>query len=144
VAEALAGLNFPVYFPAHPRTAKALKAAGLWARLEAAPTVKLAEPTTYFTSLALIRYAAVVITDSGGVQREAYLYDVPTLTLRDRTEWPETVAAGVNRLVDVEPRAVSAGVKAASGAGRARRPRLELVCEPPPSAAVAEAVAGFI
>ncbi len=144
VAEALAGLNFPVYFPAHPRTAKALKAAGLWSPLEAARYVRLAEPTTYFTSLALVRYAAVVITDSGGVQREAYLYDVPTLTLRERTEWPETVAAAVNRLVDVEPKAISAGVKEASSAARARRPRLELVGEPAPSMGIAEALRLFI
>ncbi len=144
VAEALAGLDFPVYFPAHPRTAKALKAAGLWNRLEAAPAVRLAEPTTYFASLALIRYAAAVITDSGGVQREAYLYDVPTLTLRDRTEWPETVAAGVNRLVDVDAAAVAAGVEQARRQTKSRSPRLELVGEPTPSTRIAEAVSTFI
>jgi UDP-N-acetylglucosamine 2-epimerase len=144
LAEALVGLNLPIYFPAHPRTAKALKAAGLWSRLEAAPGVKLAEPTTYFTSLALIRYAAVVITDSGGVQREAYLYDVPTLTLRERTEWPETVAAGVNRLVDVDAAAVAAGVEQAQRQTKGRSPRLELVGEPAPGARVAEAVSNFI
>lgn len=144
VAEALAGLDFPVYFPAHPRTAKALKAAGLWSGLEAAPGVRLAEPTTYFTSLGLVRYAAVVITDSGGVQREAYLYDAPTLTLRDRTEWPETVAAGVNRLVDVDAGALRAGVEEARGRQGGPSPRLELVREPAPSARVAEAVSTFI
>ncbi len=144
VADALAGLNFPVYFPAHPRTAKALRAAGLWGRLEAAPAVILAEPATYFTSLALIRYAAVVITDSGGVQREAYLYDVPTLTLRDRTEWPETVAAAVNRLVDVDAAAVAAGVTRARRRAKSRSPRLELVGEPAPSARVAAALASFL
>jgi UDP-N-acetylglucosamine 2-epimerase len=144
VAEALVGLDVPAYFPAHPRTGKALKAAGLWRRLEAAPAVKLAEPTTYFTSLALSRYAAVVITDSGGVQREAYLYDVPTLTLRGRTEWPETVAAAVNRLVDVDLDAIIAGVEEARARGESRSPRLELVGEPAPSARVARAVAAFL
>ncbi len=144
VAEALLELDFPVYFPAHPRTAKALRAGGLWDRLEASPRVRLAEPATYYASLALIRYAAAVITDSGGVQREAYLYGVPALTLRDRTEWPETVAAGANRLVDVDPHAIKAGL----AEGRARREgsslRFELVGEPAPSVRVVEALAPFI
>ncbi len=144
VAEALLGLDFPVYFPAHPRTAKALRAGGLWGRLEAAPHVRLAEPATYYASLALIRYAAAVITDSGGVQREAYLYDVPALTVRDRTEWPETVAAGVNRLVDVDLEAVRAGVAAARARRESPSPRLELVGEPAPSARIAEALEAFI
>ncbi len=144
VASALVELNFPVYFPAHPRTAKALQAGGLWGRLEAAPHVRLAEPATYYASLALIRYAAAVITDSGGVQREAYLYDVPALTLRDRTEWPETVAAGVNRLVDVDLEAVRVGVAAARARRERPSPRLELVGEPVPSARIAEALEVFI
>lgn len=144
IADALAGLDFPVYFPAHPRTAKALRAAGLWERLEAAPGVILAEPVTYYASLALIRHAAAAITDSGGVQREAYLYDVPTLTLRDRTEWPETVAAGVNRLVDVGTAAVAAAVAEARARRESPSPRLELVGEPAPSARVAEALGRLI
>ncbi len=144
IADGLLGLDFPVYFPAHPRTAKALRAAGLWERLEASPDVTPAEPATYYASLALIRHAAAVITDSGGIQREAYLYDVPTATLRDRTEWPETVEAGVNRLVDVDGAALAAAV--ADARGRRGRPalRLELVGEPPPSARVAEVLKRFI
>jgi UDP-N-acetylglucosamine 2-epimerase len=144
VAEVLLELDFPVYFPAHPRTAKALRTESLWGRLEAAPHVRLAEPATYYASLALIRYAAAVITDSGGVQREAYLYDVPALTLRDRTEWPETVAAGVSRLVDVDLEAVKAGVAAARARPDSPSPRLELVGEPAPSARIAEALEVFI
>jgi len=144
VAEALLELEFPVYFPAHPRTAKALRAAGLWERLEAAPHVTLAEPATYYASLALIRYAAAVLTDSGGIQREAYLYDVPALTLRDRTEWPETVAAGVNRLVDVDSEAIRAGVAEARARREGPSPRLELVGEPAPSVRVAEALSYLI
>jgi UDP-GlcNAc3NAcA epimerase len=144
VAEALLGLDFPVYFPAHPRTAKALRAAGLWGRLEAAAHVALAEPATYYASLALIRYAVAVITDSGGVQREAYLYGVPALTLRDRTEWPETVAAGVNRLVDVDAEEIKAGVAEARARRESPSLRLELVGEPAPSVRVADELKPFI
>jgi UDP-N-acetylglucosamine 2-epimerase len=140
VADALLALDFPVYFPAHPRTAKALRAAGLWDRLAAAPHVTLAEAATYYTSLALIRHAAAVVTDSGGVQREAYLYGVPALTLRDRTEWPETVAAGANRLVDVDAAAVKAGVEEARARVKDLSPRFDLVGEPAPSVRVAEAL----
>jgi UDP-GlcNAc3NAcA epimerase len=144
LVEALTTLDVPVYFPVHPRTAGALEAAGLRGKLEGAAGVRLGEPAPYFTSLALVRYAAAVVTDSGGVQREAYLFGTPTLTLRERTEWPETVAAGANRLVDVDAEAVRAGVREARAAAGESRPRLELVGEPPPSARIAKAVSSLI
>lgn len=141
---ALAALSLPVYFPVHPRTAKTLAAEGLWENLARAPHVRLAPPTNYFTSLALVKFAAAVITDSGGVQREAFLYDTPTVTLRDRTEWPETVAAGVNVLADMdEEKIVRAAEVAQSRSGR--RPRFaELVREPPPSGRIAGAIARLL
>ena len=142
LAAALAGLDLPANFPVHPRTSRALDAAGVMARLAAAAHVTLAPPATYVASLALVRHAAVVITDSGGVQREAYLFDVPTLTLRETTEWPETVAAGVNRLVGMDAARIGAGV-AAARARLERRPRWELVGEPKPGARVAAAVAAL-
>jgi UDP-GlcNAc3NAcA epimerase len=144
VAETLTTLDVPVYFPVHPRTAKALEAAGLREALGRAAGVTLAEPAPYLTSLALVRHAAVVVTDSGGVQREAYLYGTPALTLRDRTEWPETVAAGANRLVDADAAALREGVAEARGAAAERHPRLELVGEPVPSARIAAALSSFI
>jgi UDP-N-acetylglucosamine 2-epimerase len=144
VVDAILRLDMPVYFPVHPRTARALGNAGLDERLGAAADVHLTEPATYYASLALIRHAAVVVTDSGGVQRESYLYDVPTLTLRDRTEWPETVEDGVNRLVDVDPLAVAHGAAAVSAGEGETRPRFELVGEPPPSHRITEALAAFI
>ncbi len=144
IVAALVGLAAPAYFPLHPRTAQALDAAGLRDRLAAAVHVTLAAPASYYTSLALVRHAAAVITDSGGVQREAFLFDVPTLTLRDRTEWPETVAAGANRLVDADGEKVRAAVAAARSRGAERAPRLELVGEPAPSARVAAAVGRLI
>jgi UDP-N-acetylglucosamine 2-epimerase len=143
LGEALSSLELPAYFPLHPRTAKALASFGLRERWEAAPHVTLAEPTTYLTSLALVRHAALVLTDSGGVQREAYLYDVPTATLRDRTEWPETVAAGLNRLVGVDAEAIREAIREAVGR-RERRPRLALAGDPPPSVRIARSLAALI
>jgi len=143
VVEALLTLGLTVYFPVHPRTAKALDAAGLRQSLSRASHVRLGEPASYYTSLALVRHAAVVVTDSGGVQREAYLYGTPALTLRDRTEWPETVAAGANRLVDVDAEELRRGVAAARPTTE-RRPRLELVGEPPPSARIASALSSLL
>ncbi|MGD8719650.1 MAG: UDP-N-acetylglucosamine 2-epimerase (non-hydrolyzing) [Candidatus Zixiibacteriota bacterium] len=144
VVDAILRLDMPAYFPVHPRTARALAAAGLEERLAASADVRLAEPATYYASLALIRHAALVVTDSGGVQREAYLYDVPTLTLRDRTEWPETVEDGVNRLVDADPLAAAHGAAAALAREGDPRPRFELVGEPVPSVRITEALAAFI
>ena len=82
----------PVVFPLHPRTRARLEAAGLLdrlARLAAAP------PLGYLEFTALLQHARAVLTDSGGVQKEAYLAGVPCVTLRDTTEWTETVDAGL-------------------------------------------------
>ncbi len=89
----------PVVFPAHPRTRRALEAIGA----KFGPHVRLIEPVGYLDMLALEHGARLIATDSGGVQREAYFLGIPCLTLREETEWLETVAAGWNRLVGVEP-----------------------------------------
>ena len=93
-------LDGDVIFPLHPRTAKRLDEAGLRARLEAAAT--LTPPLGYLDFLQLARNARAVLTDSGGVQKEAYLLETPCVTLRDTTEWVETVEAGWNVLVDLD------------------------------------------
>ena len=89
-----------VVFPLHPRTAKRLDEAGLRERLAAAATIT--PPLGYLDFLELARNARAVLTDSGGVQKEAYLLETPCVTLRDTTEWVETVHAGWNVLVDLD------------------------------------------
>lgn len=88
--------TLPVVWPLHPRTRAVLKQVG---RLEAlAQRVHLIEPVGYLDMVQLVKYAALIATDSGGVQKEAFFYQVPCVTLRDETEWVELVHAGWNRL----------------------------------------------
>ena len=83
----------PVIFPVHPRTRQALARCAI-----ATDGLRLIEPLGYFDMHALLAGARQVLTDSGGVQKEAYFHRVPCVTLRDDTEWNETLAAGWNRL----------------------------------------------
>ena len=92
----------PVVLPLHPRTRTRLESAGLLTALEAAPNLRLAAPLGYVEFTALLQHARAVLTDSGGVQKEAYLAGVVCVTLRDTTEWTETVDAGWNTLVDLD------------------------------------------
>lgn len=89
--------DLPIVWPLHPRTRGVLERQGMLARLDGA--VQLVEPLGYLDMVQLERAAAVISTDSGGVQKEAFFYEVPCVTLRDETEWVELVAAGWNRLV---------------------------------------------
>ncbi len=116
ILDALAQLDEPVVFPMHPRARLALVSADL----ETAANVQAIEPVGYLEMLALERTARMVLTDSGGVQKEAYLLGVPCVTLREETEWPETLIDGWNVLAGSEPQRI---VEAA------RRPRPE--GEPP-------------
>jgi UDP-GlcNAc3NAcA epimerase len=111
----LARLPGPVVFPVHPRTRARLEAAGLSDRLA---ELTLLAPLGYLDFLKLARHARAVLTDSGGVQKEAYLLGVPCVTLRDRTEWVETVEAGWNTLVDLDGDAALAALEAPPPAGR--------------------------
>jgi len=100
IVEALVNAGRPVVFPVHPRTRKNLAAFGLWDRLTA--KVKAIEPVDYLDFIALLMASAKVVTDSGGVQKEAYFFGVPCVTLRDETEWMETMEDGWNALVGSE------------------------------------------
>lgn len=89
--------RLPVVWPLHPRTRAVLQKAG---RLEAlSAKVTLIDPVGYLDMVQLEKFAALIATDSGGVQKEAFFYQVPCVTLRDETEWVELVEAGWNRLV---------------------------------------------
>jgi UDP-N-acetylglucosamine 2-epimerase len=123
--------------PLHPRTAGRLESAGLRERLAAAPQVVLTPPLGYLDFLVLARHARAVLTDSGGVQKEAYLLATPCVTLRDTTEWVETVAAGWNTLVDLDRAAALAALERPPpdgerpdlyGGGRAGERIRDLVC----------------
>ena len=87
-------------FPCHPRTEKCLKGFGLWDRL--VENVRVVRPVGYLDMLMLEKNAMKVLTDSGGVQKEAYIFKVPCITLRDNTEWVETVEDGWNVLVGAD------------------------------------------
>jgi UDP-N-acetylglucosamine 2-epimerase len=95
----------PVVFPAHPRTRTALDKLGL-----SVPTI---EPLGYLGLAALASQARVIVTDSGGLQKEAYWYGIPCVTLRPSTEWVDTVENGGNVLVDDDPGALVSAVQAA-------------------------------
>jgi UDP-N-acetylglucosamine 2-epimerase (non-hydrolysing)/UDP-GlcNAc3NAcA epimerase len=97
----LSALPLAVFYPVHPRTHRRLSETGQLARLAAAPNVTLSPPIGYLDVLKLAAHAGVVITDSGGLQKEAYVLGTKCITLRDRTEWVETVDAGWNTLVDL-------------------------------------------
>jgi UDP-GlcNAc3NAcA epimerase len=107
VVEALSAIDLPVVVPLHPRTRAAMERDDL----SFDSGVRLAPPLGYLEFTALLRAARVVATDSGGVQKEAYLHGVPCLTLRRETEWTETVDEGWNRLVGLDPEAIAEGVE---------------------------------
>jgi UDP-GlcNAc3NAcA epimerase len=112
LVEVIEAIDMPVVFPVHPRTRAALERAGLLKR--AAAAARLTGPLGYLDFTALLMSAAACLTDSGGVQKEAYLHSVPCVTLRDTSEWVETIAAGWNRLVDLDPAAVVAALASAT------------------------------
>ncbi len=103
-------LDEPVVFPAHPRTAAALAAAGL----APGPHVRVTKPLGYLDLAALASQARVIVTDSGGLQKEAYWYGVPCVTARPSTEWVDTVEVGANVLVDDDPDRLVAAVREAA------------------------------
>ena len=101
IVKALTSINETLVFPIHPRTKKALKMFGLFEAFTE-KNIKLIKPLGYLDFIVLLKYSKKVITDSGGVQKEAYILGIPCITLRDKTEWIETVEAGWNILVDVD------------------------------------------
>ncbi len=116
IVDALGQLDAPVIMPLHPRTRAALDSASI----EVASNAHTVDPVGYFEMLALECGAKAVLSDSGGVRREAYFLGVPSVTLRDSTEWPETLETGWDILVGTDPEKIITA---------AQRPRPE---SPPP------------
>ena len=98
-----------VVFPIHPRTERALSKLGMLGRLK--EKVRMIKPLNYLSFIALLKYSSKVITDSGGVQREAYMLGVPCITVRERTEWRELAEAGWNILVGTDPDRIVTAVR---------------------------------
>ncbi|MBA2423801.1 MAG: UDP-N-acetylglucosamine 2-epimerase (non-hydrolyzing) [Actinobacteria bacterium] len=110
IMEGLNRLNERIVFPAHPRTRSQIEKEGI----ELGEHVHLTDPLSYLELASLASQARVIATDSGGLQKEAYWYDVPCVTLRPSTEWMATVEVGANILVDDDPDAIEAAVTIAT------------------------------
>jgi len=118
IVEGLNGIDEPVVFPVHPRTRARIQGEGL----ELGGHVRLIEPLGYLELASLASQARVIVTDSGGLQKEAYWYSVPCVTTRPSTEWIDTVVLGANVLVDDDPDAIAEAV-----ANAAMPPRLPVL-----------------
>jgi UDP-GlcNAc3NAcA epimerase len=110
ILSALNSMDEPVVFPVHPRTRKILSEIGF----QPEPHVRLVDPLSYLDMLAFLGSARMLLTDSGGLQKEAYWLDLPCLTLRNETEWVETVDAGWNLLVGADSDKIVSSVKSFS------------------------------
>jgi UDP-N-acetylglucosamine 2-epimerase len=105
ILDGLGRIREPVLFPAHPRTRSLLG--------ELPPNVRVIDPLGYLDMAALSSQARVIVTDSGGLQKEAYWYGVPCVTARPSTEWVDTVEVGANVLVDDDPALLAEAVASA-------------------------------
>ena len=94
----IASPDCPVVLPLHPRTLVYLKTYDLIDKMASNPSLRIIEPVDYLDMIMLEKGASVIFTDSGGIQKEAYFYRTPCITLREETEWTETVEAGWNQI----------------------------------------------
>ena len=112
IIAALKQVGMPVLWPVHPHTRKTLDSnLSLRQTLQEASAVHLVEPVGYTEMLALERQAQIIITDSGGIQKEAYFQRTPCVTLREESEWVETLHAGWNRLAGCETERIIQAVR---------------------------------
>jgi UDP-N-acetylglucosamine 2-epimerase len=109
IVEGLSRVDDPVVFPAHPRTASVLRDSAI----ELGRNVELREPLGYLAFASAASQARAIATDSGGLQKEAYWYGVPCVTMRPSTEWVDTVEQGANVLVDDDPDAIERALRTA-------------------------------
>jgi len=106
IVEAFVESKALIVFPVHPRTLAFLQRYELWDKVMTCPSILNIEPVSYLDMLQLERHAAKILTDSGGIQKEAYIFQVPCVTIRDETEWVATVSDGWNRLVGTNKSAI--------------------------------------
>jgi UDP-N-acetylglucosamine 2-epimerase len=111
LVELLLAIPLPVVFPVHPRTLARLQDTGLYHRLQRSERIVLTPPLGYLELTALLCSAQAALTDSGGLQKEAYLAGIKCITLRPSTEWTETVDHGWNVLVDLDGEAALAALR---------------------------------
>ncbi len=114
VLGAVNSLGVPIAFSVHPRTRERIREFGI----TPGPNLKLLDPLPYLETLALVNGSRFVITDSGGLQKEAYWLGKPTLITRENTEWREIVAAGAAFLVGADPRKIAKASRRIGGVGR--------------------------
>lgn len=107
ILKAIISLKLTTVFPVHPRTRQHLERTGLLARLQEDPHIKLVDPLGYHEMLQLTKHSRMVLTDSGGLQKEAFWLHTPCITLRERTEWIETTESHANVLVGSNPEKIS-------------------------------------
>ena len=100
-----------IVFPAHPRTQKQLRKTKLYNEIQKNKHIKLIKPLGYHETLKLIKNAKLILTDSGGMQKEAFWLKTPFITLRNKTEWPETTQLGANRLIGINTQKIVKTVK---------------------------------
>ncbi len=115
--------DLPVIFPIHPRTRKMLATFGMEEQVRALKRIIITDPLPYLPFMKLMSRAAIVLTDSGGIQEETTFLKIPCLTLRKNTERPVTVTLGTNRLVGMNPEDILAGYRAALN-GSTRRAQI--------------------
>jgi UDP-N-acetylglucosamine 2-epimerase len=132
------GKDLPVILPLHPRTKKMMRVQGL---IKEARRIQLIDPVSYLDMLKLEKHAKVILTDSGGVQKEAYWFRVPCTTLREETEWTETIRSGWNVLAGTRTkkiveeirhrmgRKLSAGGKGIFGDGKASEKIVQIIAK---------------
>ncbi|MDZ7271573.1 MAG: UDP-N-acetylglucosamine 2-epimerase (non-hydrolyzing) [candidate division KSB1 bacterium] len=111
ILTAFGSASEPIVFPVHPRTRRFVKEHGLEPLLTAARNLLAIDPVSYLDMLQLEKHARAILTDSGGVQKEAYFFGVPCITMRTETEWVETVADGWNCLVGTDAKAIAEAIR---------------------------------
>ena len=120
IIEAFMECGEQIVFPIHPRTRGYLEKYALWDELDKCQRIRNIEPVSYLDMLMLEKHSKKILTDSGGIQKEAYFYQVPCITLRDETEWVETVEDGWNTIVGTDKAGILRAIKEFNPASKQR------------------------